>query len=659
MKIIKKYCLFIFVFFISFSELISQPGKNDSLLSALKTEKTDEGKLNILMNLCKNSEGEFLLKYAKEALALAEKSGSKSGIAQSEAYLGKYFYFKESFSLSLEHLTIALRLANEIKNYQILAYVCKYIGYNHFLNEPKIAHEYYLKSITYSIMAKDKMQESYAYSAIGNLYESGEDAKSALVYYLKSLAIREKEGNPDELVSSLIETARAYDRMKQYEKVQKLVQKAIKIAEEKGKDPQNLIYLYQMIGYNYADHLKDYKKALVYFLKSYELVKTQSSFHKNNIPSIKPVADMYLKLGEYQKSSEYFKLYFELTEANQKKLDKELYESQFILKKEVEKQKFLLKDSEILKQKMEIQRYENARNLFIAGSIILLALIFFLFRSSRLKQKLNILLEKTVKERTLELDTTNSHLQGEINERKLIEEKLIQSQLSLKEANNELEAFIYKAAHDLKGPLTSSRGLINLAMDAKNSDDVGQYIGMIKTSLDKLDNILLSLHEVAIIRQGNVLLKKIDIENNLKDIVNSFKGYNNFDRIKINIDSKLTRPFHTDKLLIQTIFRNIIENAIKYSRMNIETPYINIFIEEEGMYNVIRVKDNGIGISAEHHSKVFDVFFRATEMSKGTGLGLYIVKNAINKLEGKIEIATSKLHEGTTFNLFFPFKNEA
>jgi len=616
--------------------------------------------VNILSVLSRKSQGNAILKYADEALELSNRLQCKKGIAYSHAYLGKYYYFSENFSTSLLHCRQALEMATGLQDHSLSAYVCKYIGYNHFLNEPKISLEYYHKSIVYSILAGDKSQEAYAYSAIGNLYESWYDGKTALGYYLMSLKIRESiKSEPDELASSLIETARAYGRIERFDKKKVLVERALRIAENEGKDFQNLVYIYQLVGYDYADRLHNYEKALQYFLKSYELVKTNKAFDKNNIPCIKPVADMYLQLKDYKKSSEYFKEYFDLTEANQRKLNKDLYESEYLLQKETEKKKFLEKDAEILKQKVEIQKQENLRNLFIAGTLILLALAFFIYMSYRFKQRSNVLLENKVRERTAELAIINEQLQNEINEKKRAAEKLILSELQLRDANKELEAFIYKASHDLKGPLSSSRGLVNLAVRTKNEEERQQFLELIVTSLDKLDNILMGLHEIAIIRQGTLVLKKADVNAMVHSLINNFKGYANYDKIKFTVDNRLKRDFYTDEILLQSILRNLIENAIKYTRQDINDPFVKIVLDEESDDNVIFIKDNGIGISPEHHEKIFDVFYRATNMAKGSGLGLYIVKNAINKLGGQIEILGSTDLTGSHFKLSFPSKTRA
>jgi two-component system, sensor histidine kinase len=226
-------------------------------------------------------------------------------------------------------------------------------------------------------------------------------------------------------------------------------------------------------------------------------------------------------------------------------------------------------------------------------------------------------------------------------------EQLIQS-------HKELEAFIYKASHDLKGPLSTTKGLLYLAKQEEQKKEQFKYLGLIENSLDKLDNVLMSLHEITIIRKGKVVLTKIDVTATLQSLISGFENYPIFHKIKISINNQLTSDFYSDEILLQTILRNLLENAIKYSRENISDPFVNITLKQEGNFTIIRISDNGIGIPSQYHTKIFDSFFRATELSKGSGLGLYIVKNALQKLNGSIEIESSESRKGTTFSLFFP-----
>jgi signal transduction histidine kinase len=628
------------VFFCICAPLLGRPLLSDSLKKIIENGIQDTARVDALIAFGKQNEGSNFIRYINEALTLAEKLNYKNGQASAHASFAKYFYFKEDYSASLEHAMSAYNLSRETGNHRLISYSCLYLGFNHVKNQPKVSLEYYLKCVTHAKLAGHRRLEAYGLSAIGNLYEGWYDGKNALKYYQLSLAIRKAEGEPGELVSSLIETARAYNRLGQYARSNELIAEGLKIAEKNPGNEQNLVYLYEMRGHDHAGRLKDYKKALDYFLLARRIALENDLIDKNNINHLKPIAEMYLKLGDHKNSAQYFNLYNELLEANQKKMDKEMFESQDVLKKELEKEKINAKDAEIALQKMRLHEAQLTRNAYILGIVILLVLIFFIFRNNVLKARLNQNLEFKVKERTEELNVINKKLQ--------------QSEKQLLETNKELETFIYRTSHDLKGPLASSKGLIGLALRSKSQEEQEQYLKLIQTSLDKLDNILVTLYEVSVIRKGAVDLKSCNMEDMMRSMIKSFENYPNYEKIRFSIDNKMTRAFITDEILSQTILRNIIENAVKYCRPSATQPFVSVELKEEGGYNLISVTDNGAGIPAEHQERIFDVFYRANTETKGSGMGLYIVKNAIDKLNGKIVLFRSAPKEGTTFHVYFP-----
>ena len=646
-------CIFAVSVLLTALNLQSQNRTIDSLRTLLQTTPADTARVNILCKLSAEQSGDTAIYYATRALEIAVKNSFSSGESRAHALLGRYYYFRENFATSLEHCIKALQLAISLKDNRLAGLTNLYIGYNHSNNEPKTALEYYQNCIYYSKISKDNRLQSYAYSAIGNLHEKLYDGKSALGFYILSLKIREKEGTRDEIISSLIETARAYHRLGYYKKSSELVNKATVMAEKEGQDFQNLVYLYQMSGFNYFDQLKDYKKALEYFLKSYQLICANNALSGNNYNAIKPLADCYNELGEYKEATKYYRMYFKLQQEELKKQDKKLFESQFQLKKETEKQKFLLKDSKINRQQIQLEKEKNLLFLAGAGLILLLALTFFFYRNYKQKQKMNRELDIKVRDRTVQLSDINIRLQEEINEKQSAQEKLKESEVKLTEINEELESFIYRASHDLKGPLASSRGLVNLALETGTYSGIHEYLKLVDSALGKLDNILINLQEITFIRQGELVIKGFDIVQIINESIANFNHYENFEKIKFSIDNQLTKLFYTDEILMQTILRNMLENSVKYSKRNNES-YVKIHIKEEGNFNVIEIADNGIGISPEFHNKIFDVFFRANDVNKGSGLGLYIVKNAINKLKGRVELITSKPKVGTLFKLYFP-----
>ncbi|HEV7231996.1 MAG TPA: ATP-binding protein [Bacteroidia bacterium] len=217
------------------------------------------------------------------------------------------------------------------------------------------------------------------------------------------------------------------------------------------------------------------------------------------------------------------------------------------------------------------------------------------------------------------------------------ETKLRNSEEKLRIKIQELDTFIYKASHDLKGPLSSMAGLINLAKIELTDSKSKQYIDRLEQSNKKLEAILEALYEIAYVTQGNVSNSEVNITEMVQDIINSLKDLPKCQGIRFEVECDADIPLVSDQRLLRGVLQNLIHNAIKYRR-DIPGSYIRITAtHSNGQFN-LTVSDNGIGIEENLIGKIFDMFFRGHYTSTGSGLGLYIVKNAIEKLNGHISV---------------------
>ncbi|MCX8490973.1 MAG: PAS domain-containing sensor histidine kinase [Cyclobacteriaceae bacterium] len=233
----------------------------------------------------------------------------------------------------------------------------------------------------------------------------------------------------------------------------------------------------------------------------------------------------------------------------------------------------------------------------------------------------------------------------DITEQKGVEEEL-------KTRNAELDNFVYKVSHDLRAPLSSVLGLVNLATLEGNDDSLAEYIKIIGQKIKQLDNFISDVLSHSKNLKLDVKIEKIDlqllIENSFKDL-DYLKGA---DTIIKHLDIS-SEAFFSDKWRIGEIFRNLISNSIKYRDFEKPNAEISIKVQTNQDRATITFSDNGIGISATDQNKIFDMFYRASVQSDGAGLGLYIVKNAIEKIGGLLKV-TSQLSKGTTFELKLP-----
>jgi PAS domain S-box-containing protein len=257
---------------------------------------------------------------------------------------------------------------------------------------------------------------------------------------------------------------------------------------------------------------------------------------------------------------------------------------------------------------------------------------------------------KIAEQKLVELNETLTQQNKALAER---EDELNKAMKELSDRNFELDQLVYKTSHDLRSPLSSILGLVNVAKMDTATTDKSEYIEQIGFSIHRLDEFVKSMLNYAKASRIDVHLEAVDvkeiIESCLKDLA-FLETYNKV-KTKFNIQGKST--IKTDKLKLKIILSNIISNAFKYMDDTKPEPYLNIDINATEKEIFINISDNGIGIEEEHLPKIFDMFYRATELSQGSGLGMYIVKQSIEKLEGSITIS-SKFKEGTTFNISLP-----
>lgn len=234
----------------------------------------------------------------------------------------------------------------------------------------------------------------------------------------------------------------------------------------------------------------------------------------------------------------------------------------------------------------------------------------------------------------------------------ITDQKKIEEELKIR--NSELDNFVYKVSHDLRAPLSSVLGLVNLAQMPGNDDDPAQYLKIIGEKVGQLDNFIGDVLSHSKNLKLDVKTGPIDFETIIDKTFKDLSYMRGTDQIERQVSIN-GGEFSSDPWRIGEIFRNLISNAIKYRKINGESCKVSINVDVNSERAMIVFKDNGIGISAENLSKIFEMFYRASEQSEGSGLGLYIVKNAVEKLGGLLSVK-SLPGEGTTFEITLPNK---
>lgn len=233
---------------------------------------------------------------------------------------------------------------------------------------------------------------------------------------------------------------------------------------------------------------------------------------------------------------------------------------------------------------------------------------------------------------------------------------LIKAEKQLQEKNEELNLFVYKASHDLKSPVSSILSLMALINESKDINEIKMYCKMIADCTSRLDTIISDLLVLGQITNRELEFEQVDIKQAIDDILKSIEFVDGFKDVNFNIiiDDN-TQSIITEKGLFHTILINLIDNAIKYRKIGTEPSFINIHVSNHDKRVLFKIEDNGIGIADLQQANIFKMFYRATSASKGSGLGLYIVKTSVLKLGGTISLE-STIGKGTTFSLYLPMQ---
>ncbi len=236
---------------------------------------------------------------------------------------------------------------------------------------------------------------------------------------------------------------------------------------------------------------------------------------------------------------------------------------------------------------------------------------------------------------------------------KKAEKKLQEKNQELIKTNQELDRFVYSASHDLRAPLASTLGLINISRISEDTQERTYYLELMEQSLNRMDKLIQDLTDYSRNARLAIETEDINFEHMIKDIFQRLKYLKNIDTVAVNTDIAIASDFHSDKIRLYIILINLLSNAIKYHKYDQPKPYININIMANTQRVVVTVADNGIGIDKNYMDKIFTMFFQVSRDAVGSGLGLYITRETVNKLHGSIKV-TSVINEGTSFTVTIP-----
>ena len=243
--------------------------------------------------------------------------------------------------------------------------------------------------------------------------------------------------------------------------------------------------------------------------------------------------------------------------------------------------------------------------------------------------------------------------------RKKAERALRKQNEELVKINKELDSFVYSVSHNLRAPLMSVLGLINLVqLENKTGDsELNNYFQMIQHSIHKLDDTLKEILDYSRNARSALQITPVDIRKMVEESFERLKFMEGSGQLSKSVDVAGNRPVHTDAYRLSVIINNLVSNAIKYRDITKSHSTLHISARITDSEFELTVMDNGIGIPGEYLHKVFEMFYRATERSEGAGLGLYIVRETVDKLGGNIHVE-STFGESTRFIITLPNRRD-
>ncbi|NIK73564.1 signal transduction histidine kinase/tetratricopeptide (TPR) repeat protein [Thermonema lapsum] len=604
--------------------------------------------------------GEF--KKAKEYYQKAEsnywRAGDSLQAAHMRMYVGNMQYELGEYARAVESFLEAQNIFEKADDKRGMGRVYKNLGnvYND-VGEYELARQYHEKSLEIDKESNDWVGVIISHNNLADAYRGLKQYDKALEHYQKYLDMAKQRGTRKGVSTVLRNMGEIYLLLQDYERAKVCFEEGWRVEQETNNNVAELSDFYLNIGRLYY-HQKEYGKALTAAkgaLQLAEAAQRQSLMMKANAL----LSDIYAKLGDYQKAYAYLRGYESIRDKvypDDKRT--EIFKMQ--LNYEEERRK---KEAE-LRQKAEalatIEERQKQLILLLGGFVvfILIAAVVVIYIRYREKKKLLDILEdksreleahrKEILEKNEELEAyqyvierqnqelmkANKNLEEQVAERT---HELRQSYKHLLRTKNDLDSFLYRASHDLKGPIARVLGLVNIALHDIEDPKALEYFSRIMHTAQEMDYILARLLTINNIINHEPVAEKIDWQHLIEDIFRSFDASLYKERLRWNLSVSKEAELWADVKLLRLAIENLIQNAIDYCE-RYQGVQVDIKILPRGQrYVHIHVIDHGMGIEEEIKDKVFDIFTKGTR-SRGAGLGLYVVRLAMEHLGGHVHL---------------------
>jgi signal transduction histidine kinase len=693
--------LLLFVTFLWFLNA-SNAQSIDSLKQVLQTSSGAD-KFDVLFSLSRAStttSWDDAFTYANQANELALELGDSLRIVKSYRLKAQILRRLDRLDDAIKTFETAFAIAKRHQRNEGYLTEIKYIlnglaiGHTFLANYDK-ALDFHFQSLVVREKEGDKAEISVTLNNIGIVYFKMRNYEKAKEYFGRSLVLKNEVKDTYDLDRTLINLGMANIHLKNFDEAMDYINRGLTTCAQNCNDE---VLVEGQFGLGVANYgLGDMGTAKKHFEKSFAIAKSSGNkrfqaenlvyFAKiaivendpqtaeRNLRMVEPLADsagynqllidtykqfsvLYGVMKDFENASAYQNKYIHLKDSL---IGEELVKNIAKIQTNFEERENIatikLKDEAIVRQRN--------LNLSLGLIAVLIGLLgFVLYRSNVVTRRVNSALSDAkgiIETQNLRLQNINRELDGKVKEKTAdllrTNAELDTANQSLSRVNDELDNFIYKTSHDIRGPLASLKGICSVAlMDVKDPLAL-DYLKKLDVSSGRLNVILTRLLIVNQINNAIVGHEAIDFKAIVDDVILLERKKGLPPRFEIKKEIADNVILQSDKDLVRIILENLIDNAIKFHNDSERTkPFVDIKISSENQKGVfVSVVDNGIGIAEAKPDKIFQMFSRASERSGTGGIGLYLSKLATEKLGGEIHLRTTP--EGyTEFYVYFPMK---
>ncbi|HPM32448.1 MAG TPA: tetratricopeptide repeat-containing sensor histidine kinase [Chryseolinea sp.] len=644
-----------------------------SSISSFSQSEMDTVKRNKVLKLLRQDQ------YKEAYTILSEIEEHYSSLEPDRDYIqlileiSRIFDYKGNYESCLEYALSAYNIVSIRSGFEkeeALA-LFKIARVYYFINQSEIGLGYAQKELAIGRKLKDDKIVAQALNTIGTLYDKLDDNKAALTYYDSALTLSKKTNDFEGQSITLYYIGIINEKEGRIEQAMEYQLRSLSI-DDSLKNMYGVAWSYQILGELFIEMKKD-TAAMQYLNKADSLSK---ALNANGILAevYQNKKNLFEALGDFKQALHYADLFENLKDS--------IYNHKFLGSASALQSRYELnlKNLELKEKEITLQ---HQRTFIIVTSIALLAisvLAFFYYRSFSKVRRLNLEIahqNEEIRMQSQELSEANSIL---IELNKAIEEQKeeIQSQseeltesnqaiyqinqnleqsikartAELVQAYKELDTFFYRASHDFRRPLTTFMGLAEVAKITVKDEYVLSLFDKVKQTATNLDKMLLKLQSISDVGVQHLSVKKIFIKDIFDSVFTTFYESLREEEMKLNVEIAITCDFNSYPSLLNVVIENLVENSIHFKQMG-SNSFVNLKAYQHNEEIVIEVSDNGQGIEEQYQDRIFDMYFRGSDRSKGNGLGLYIVKKAVEKLHGRITFQ-STYDSGSVFSIFLP-----